>query len=553
MNLYERHRERLDRADEACRTRSAYSPFIESPKRNLHPEGAKARGLEWFESVLGGRVHGTAPIEAATFVAEETSPFTGKPLGITYARPTVDEIFGSIRTAWPEWRLAPPETRLGVCLEALDRLASSVFENAFASMHTTGQAFMMSFAGSGANSLDRGLEALVYARRAMSDVVERGSFERRFGKNEVRLEKRFRIVPRGVAVVIACGSYPAWNAYPAIMANLATGNPVVLKPHPTTILPMAHAVRIFRDVILDAGFNPDVLVLATDTPSEPIAMDLVDDDHTKIVDFTGSPELGAILERRADRLVYTETAGCNAVILESTRDLDATLGAIANGLCLFSGQMCTTPQNVFVPPVVKTPDGPVAYADVRDRLVAKVDAIAKDPAIAAAICGALHSPRTAERVDALASSGATVVRESGPYEHPEHANARTRTPLILEEPVDGSQHRQEHFGPISFLIPTGSREEAVAVAAAEAQAFGAIASYAYSTDEAFRRAVEETFFDAGASIGFNLVGQAPMNFTAAFSDYHVTGLNPAGNACLTDLAFVANRFRIVQSKTELGE
>ena len=31
-------------------------------------------------------------------------------------------------------------------------------------------------------------------------------------------------------------------------------------------------------------------------------------------------------------------------------------------------------------------------------------------------------------------------------------------------------------------------------------------------------------------------------------DYHVTGLNPANNACLADLAFVAARFRIVQSK-----
>ena len=38
----------------------------------------------------------------------------------------------------------------------------------------------------------------------------------------------------------------------------------------------------------------------------------------------------------------------------------------------------------------------------------------------------------------------------------------------------------------------------------------------------------------------------PINFAAAYSDYHVTGLNPAGNACLADLAFVANRFRIVQ-------
>ena len=43
-----------------------------------------------------------------------------------------------------------------------------------------------------------------------------------------------------------------------------------------------------------------------------------------------------------------------------------------------------------------------------------------------------------------------------------------------------------------------------------------------------------------------------MQFTAGFSDFHVTGLNPAGTACLTDPAFVSRRFRVVQSKVELA-
>jgi hypothetical protein len=43
----------------------------------------------------------------------------------------------------------------------------------------------------------------------------------------------------------------------------------------------------------------------------------------------------------------------------------------------------------------------------------------------------------------------------------------------------------------------------------------------------------------------------PINFAAAYSDYHITGLNPAGNACLADLAFVANRFRIIQFRQPL--
>jgi hypothetical protein len=44
----------------------------------------------------------------------------------------------------------------------------------------------------------------------------------------------------------------------------------------------------------------------------------------------------------------------------------------------------------------------------------------------------------------------------------------------------------------------------------------------------------------------------PLNYAAAYSDLHVTGLNPAGNACLTDLAFVCNRFRIVQCRWPEG-
>ena len=62
--------------------------------------------------------------------------------------------------------------------------------------------------------------------------------------------------------------------------------------------------------------------------------------------------------------------------------------------------------------------------------------------------------------------------------------------------------------------------------------------------------IETCYWNHGASIGFNLHHQRPLNYTAAFSDFHVTGLNPAGNACLTDFSFILNRTRQVQSKRE---
>ncbi|MCY1561820.1 phenylacetic acid degradation protein paaN [compost metagenome] len=53
---------------------------------------------------------------------------------------------------------------------------------------------------------------------------------------------------------------------------------------------------------------------------------------------------------------------------------------------------------------------------------------------------------------------------------------------------------------------------------------------------------------AGVSLSLNLTGAVFVNQTAAFSDFHGTGANPAANAALSDSAYVANRFRVVQTR-----
>ena len=62
----------------------------------------------------------------------------------------------------------------------------------------------------------------------------------------------------------------------------------------------------------------------------------------------------------------------------------------------------------------------------------------------------------------------------------------------------------------------------------------------------------EACADAGVALSENLTGPVFVNQTAAFSDYHGTGANPAANAAYTDAAFVANRFRVVTSRRHIG-
>ncbi len=535
---------------QACATREAWTPFVESPSGKLHPPGAKDAGLEWFQSVLGRSFPLSMPGEVGRTGAE-VSPYSRESLGIDYPKVEVDPLMAAAQAAIPTWRKASMQTRVGVCMEILDRLAQDVFANAFATMHTAGQGFMMSFAGSGANSLDRGLEGLAFAYKAMKDIPTEAVFERRFGGEVVRLRKRYRLMPRGVAVVVSCGSYPAWNAYPALFANLATANPVVLKPHPECILPMARAVQIARETILEAGFDPNLVTLAADTRAEPVTKELLKHPQTAIIDFTGSQRFGAWIEANCGHAdVYTETAGCNAVVVESARALEPVLDAIAQSLCLFSAQMCTAAQNIFVPALgVRVGDSRVLPDAFAAGLVEAIDRMLADPKHAAGICGALQTDTIEATLHRLGSHPG-VVRPSKPYAHPQHPNARTATPLVLRTSAPDSIYQQEHFGPVGFVIEAHDREHALAQAAHDAGHFGSIANYAYSVDPAFLEAIEDAFADHGASVGINLLGQRPINFTAAFSDYHVTGLNPAGNACLTDLAFVTRRFRIVQSKTE---
>jgi hypothetical protein len=112
---------------------------------------------------------------------------------------------------------------------------------------------------------------------------------------------------------------------------------------------MAITVRIARDVLAGHGFDPNLVCLAAGAGRRRLAADLAVRPEIGIVDFTGSSAFGDWLEAHARQAqVYTEKAGVNGVIVDSTDDYRGMLANLAFSLVLYSGQMCTTPQNLFV-------------------------------------------------------------------------------------------------------------------------------------------------------------------------------------------------------------
>ncbi|MDO8694459.1 MAG: phenylacetic acid degradation protein PaaN [Sheuella sp.] len=549
VEFFTHHETILNQALAAANARGYWSPFSEMPSPRVYGETANDDAKLSFDAQRGKAFAG---LNAGTnsLALNEISPFDGA-LGISYPKTNVDSLIASSTEAWKTWRRAGPRAWVGVSLEILHRLNRASFDIAYAVQHTTGQGFMMAFQAGGPHAQDRGVEAVTYAWQEMSRIPSDAEWIKPQGKNDpIRMHKHFSIVPRGIALVIGCSTFPTWNGYPGMFASLATGNTVIVKPHPSAILPLALTVRIAREVLQEAGFNPDVVMLAVHDAKENMAQELALRPEVKIIDFTGSSTNGNWLEANARQAqVYTEKSGVNQIIIDSAEDIKGVARNIAFSLALYSGQMCTAPQNIYVPASgIHTAAGHVSFDEVAGAIASSVQKLMSDPSKAVEVTGAIQNAVTEARIDEALALGLPVLADSQLLAHPQFPDARVRTPLILRASSKDAAISKEWFGPIAFVVATDSTAHSIEIATQMVQQHGALSLAGYTTDPVVRTEMQEAAEIAGVSLSLNLTGAVFVNQTAAFSDFHGTGANPAANAALSDSAFVANRFRVVQTR-----
>ena len=548
-DFFKTHQSTLDQALSSIQDRTFWSAYPENPSPRVYGETAAQDGQDAFDAYRDKAFPLT--LEGAQGeVGSEQSPF-GFDLGIRYPKVPVDQLLAQSQLALDSWRDAGPQAWVGVCLEILNRLNKRSFEIAHAVQHTTGQGFMMAFQAGGPHAQERALEAVAYAWQEMARIPGLVEWIKPQGKHDpIQMKKQFKVVPRGVGLVIGCSTFPTWNGYPGLFASLATGNTVIVKPHPGAILPLAITVAIARDVLTEAGFNPNVVLLAAHEPQEDTAQQLAMSPAVKLIDFTGSSQNGNWLEENARHaLVYTEKAGVNQVIIDSVEDFKAVARNLAFSFALYSGQMCTAPQNIYVPrDGIRTADGVMSFDEVAQGLAQAVQKLVSDPARAVEITGAVQNEACAQRIDQARQLGMPILADSQTLEHPAFPGARVRTPLVLQARIDQPEIQQEWFGPIVFVVQTDSTDQSIEVAGRNVIEHGALTLSAYSTDDAVTAKIQRMAERSGVSLSLNLTGAVFINQTAAYSDFHGTGANPAANASLSDSAYVANRFRVIQTR-----
>ena len=172
------------------------------------------------------------------------------------------------------------------------------------------------------------------------------------------------------------------------------------------------------------------------------------------------------------------------------------------------------------------------------------------PEVAHAVLGAIQSADT-RRASTKTNRGelgqVLLVRQRAGQ--PEFPAAQVRTPALLAcDAADEALYMEERFGPISFVGQTADTAASLALCERLVSQHGALTVGVYSTREESSTPPPPSPGAARWRCRSTSRAACSSNQSAAFSDYHGTGGNPAANAAYANSAFVANRFCVVQRR-----
>lgn len=154
------------------------------------------------------------------------------------------------------------------------------------------------------------------------------------------LVRRF---PVGIVAGITPFNFPLNLVAHKVAPAMASGNTVLLRPASQVAMTSSILAEIIGQSDFPAGgFNH--------TPCGYKAADVfLEDDRVKKITFTGSPDIGWGLKKRAyKKRVTLELGGNAAVVIEPDADLDFALARTVLGAYVYSGQVCISIQRIFL-------------------------------------------------------------------------------------------------------------------------------------------------------------------------------------------------------------
>ena len=398
-----------------------------------------------FPAFVGGR--NVTPQSDATI--ETLDPGSGQKLGEIYelTASDVNQAVSVADQAFPAWAKMSVEQRSAILL----RLADAVEER---------KPIIAQI-----EALDAGkIEA-----QAQGDVQNFVDTLRYFVKlsQQVELRKKLEVPgheawtykqPWGTCAFIFPWNFPflliGWGISPA----LAAGNTVVIKPAEDTSLSAIYLARLAHEVGVPAG----VINVVTGR-GQTAGAALAANKHIKRMSFTGSPEVGRLVAEACGKNlvpVKLELGGKGAAVIFDDVDVAATAEALVGAITFHTGQVCCDATRWLVQRNIY--DEFVGHCVERLKQVRIGHPLDPDSQM-----GPVVNPKQCQRVlsylDKGKADGAVSILAGGRAEVDGYQGNYVK-PALLSGSMDNVAAQEEIFGPVAFLAPFDTEQEAIAMA-----------------------------------------------------------------------------------------
>jgi RHH-type proline utilization regulon transcriptional repressor/proline dehydrogenase/delta 1-pyrroline-5-carboxylate dehydrogenase len=171
------------------------------------------------------------------------------------------------------------------------------------------------------------------------EVSEAVDFARYYGAQAVELETvaGMRHRPFGVVAVVSPWNFPYAIPAGGVLAALAAGNAVILKPAPQTM----GIARLLVERLWHAGVDEDLVQLLA-APEDERGRRLITHPDVAAVVLTGSTGTAELfLGWRPDLRLHAETSGKNAIVVSATADVDQAVSDVVRSAFGHAGQKCS--------------------------------------------------------------------------------------------------------------------------------------------------------------------------------------------------------------------
>lgn len=290
--------------------------------------------------------------------------------------------------------------------------------------------------------LDTFTDAALAARTLTGEMIPLDAASS--GEGRLGMIRRF---PVGPVAGISPFNFPLNLVAHKIAPAVAAGCPMVLKPASQT----PTAALMLADVLGQAGLPKGALSVLPLSHTEAGALST--DPRLRLLSFTGSPDVGWALKKRASHMrVLLELGGNAGNIVCEDADIDRACQKLAGGAFAYAGQSCISVQRIYIhrdifPSFVK------AYTShIRDNVRAG------DPNDHGIMVGPLISPEDAVRVQKWVQEAIDNGAElacGGEYQ------GSVFQPTVLLNPQhDDRVVSCEVFGPVVSLFPYDDLEQA---------------------------------------------------------------------------------------------